>query len=148
MTTTTTPTTGVSLLHATHSLAAHLDDHQLPAPASLHVLSGPAGHAKLTVQLQSTTMAALATDLLAWAGTLTVVTADAWRPAESQWVHLSLLSTLTGPAGIAELDVFGAAEDPGWFADLQPGERRTVSLAQLRTWADSNAIPDGHGVQR
>jgi hypothetical protein len=51
-------------------------------------------------------------------------------------VHLSIASTLTGPTGTIELDVFGAVDyDPARFVNVAAGDRRTVSLGQLRGWA-------------
>jgi hypothetical protein len=34
------------------------------------------------------------------------------------------------------------------FADLKPGNRRMVPPGQLRTWAISGSVPDGHGYQQ
>ncbi|MDQ3763388.1 MAG: hypothetical protein M3460_17700 [Actinomycetota bacterium] len=63
-------------------------------------------------------------------------------------MHLSLASTLTGPAGAVTLTVYGGAKDhnPIRFADLTPGQRRTVSLAELRTWAAGEPITTGSPV--
>jgi hypothetical protein len=145
--TTFTPATGVSVLHAAQLLAAHLADRRLPLSASLDVLARQASNSKATVQLRTATVAEVATDLLAWADTLSVVTVAAWRSPDGEWVHLSIASTLSGPEGTVELDVFGGAEyDPGWFADLEPGERQTVSLGNLRTWATSIVATTGSSV--
>jgi hypothetical protein len=125
-------------------LATHLTEHQLPPPASLTVLTREDGHSQVTVQLCSYTVPELAADLLTWADTLTTVTAAAWRPPHGELVHLSITSTLTGPARTVELNVFGGADyDPVLFADLAPDERRTATLAHLRTLASSTSTRTG-----
>jgi hypothetical protein len=133
--TTTTPTTAVTFVQAAAMLAAHLANHTLPEPVSLRV-NTTGVHSELMAQLRSTTVPTVATDLLAWADTLTTVTVQAWRVPADDRVQLSIASTLTGPAGSIELDVFGAVDyDPARFADLAAGDRRTVSVGQLRAWA-------------
>jgi hypothetical protein len=85
---------------------------------------------------------------LAWVDSLPAVTVEAWRVPAGDRVQLSIASTLSDPVGTVELDVFGAvAYEPARIADLKPGNRRTVSLGQLRTWAISGPVPDGHGYQ-
>ena len=148
---TTTPTTGMTFVGAAELLATHLADHTVPEPMSLSVTTRW-GRSELTAQLHSTTVPGVASDLLAWVATLTAVTVTAWRPPESDRVHLSLTSALTSPTGAIELHVFGGtADDPVRFADLAPGHRRSVSLAELRNWAattpDSPTL-DGHWAQR
>jgi hypothetical protein len=94
------------------------------------------GRSEVIAQLGSTTVAGAAGKLLAWAETLTTVTVTAWRPPESDRVHLSLTSTLTSPTGAVELYVFAATKDgPVWFTDLTCGHRRSLSLTELRHWA-------------
>ena len=69
----------------------------------------------------------VAVELLAWAETLTTVTVGAWRPPAGDRVHLSLASTLTGPVGTVNLDVYGGADhNPALIADLEPGQRVAV----------------------
>jgi hypothetical protein len=132
--TTLTATTGASFVQAADLLATHLTDHQLPPPASLTGLTREDGHSELTVQLCSGTLAGLAAELLTWADTLTTVTPATWRPPRGELVHLSLTSTLVGPVGTVELEVFGGVSfDRTLFADLEPGERRRATLAHLRT---------------
>jgi hypothetical protein len=148
---TTTPTTAMTLLHTTAMLAAHLAHHAVPEPASLTVTTRN-DHSEITTQLRSHTVPAVAADLLAWADTLSVVTAKAWRPPAGDRVHLSLTSTLTSPASTAKLRVFGGADDGHTrFADLQAGDHQTVSLGQLHTWAanlpETTAL-EAHGAQR
>jgi hypothetical protein len=131
----TTPSTGVTFVQAATMLAAHLADHTLPEPAALRVNTRGL-HSDVMAQLHSTTAPTVARDLLAWADTVPAVTAQAWRVPAGDRVHLSIASTLTGPTGTIELDVFGAVDyNPAHFPDLQAGNRRTVSLGQLRAWA-------------
>jgi hypothetical protein len=55
-------------------------------------------------------------------------------------VHLSITSTLVGSVGNVDLEVFGGVGyHPTLFADLAPDERRTATLAHLRTWASSTS---------
>jgi hypothetical protein len=130
-----TPTSGMSFVQAATLLAAHLAEHALPKPASLTVTTRWR-HSEITAQLCPNTVPGIAGDLLAWVGTLSAVTVTAWRPSEGDRVHLSITSTLTSPVGAIELTVFGGTEhDPARFADLTPGQRRSVSLAELRAWA-------------
>jgi len=140
----TTPTTGMTLVQAATMLAAHLADHTLPEPAALRV-STRGLHSEVMAQLCATSLPTVAKDLLAWADTLTTITAEAWRVPTGEYIHLSLTSTLTGPASTAELDIFGAvAYASAHFPDLQAGNRRTVPLGQLRSWATL----DGPGDRR
>lgn len=128
-------TTGVTFVQAAQLLVAHLAHYQLPEPAFLTV-STRAQHSKVTAQLPSHTVPRIAAELLAWADTLPTVTVGAWRPPEGERVQLSITSTLTGPTGTVELDVYGgAAHDPILLADLGAGDERSVSLEQLRAWA-------------
>ena len=144
--TTTTPPTGVTLVQAAVMLAAHLADHTLPEPWSLG-LSTSNGHSAVTAQLCSHTVSTVARDLLASADTFDAATVQAWRVSTGDHVQLSIASTLSGPAGTVELDVFGAVEHgPVRFADLNAGDRRKVSLGQLRTWATSSRTLDGPGA--
>jgi hypothetical protein len=142
---TTTPTTGMTFVHAAHVLAAHLANHQLPEPASLTVTTR-AGQSQVRAQVHALTMPRVAAELLAWADTLTTVTVEVWRPPAGASVQLSIASTLTGPAGTVTLDIYGSAvDDPALFADLAPGAHRDVSLGQLRTWATCAADITGGG---
>ncbi|MBV8995217.1 MAG: hypothetical protein JO287_16305 [Pseudonocardiales bacterium] len=132
---TTTPATGVIFVQAATMLAIHLADHALPEPASLRVNTSGL-HSDVMAQLRSTAVPTVARDLLAWADTVPTVTVQAWRVLAGDRVHLSIASTLTGPTGAVELDVFGAVDyDPARFADLTAGDRCKVPLRQLRAWA-------------
>jgi hypothetical protein len=144
----TTAAIGTTLVQAVHLLATHLVDHALPEPACLEVISR-ARHSRLTVQVHSMTVPEVATEVLAWADTLTTVTVQAWRTPTGDRVHLSMTSTLSGPAGPVELTIFGGADhDPALIGDLAPGEYRAVTLGELRTWATRRLATstDGEGV--
>ncbi|MDQ3764700.1 MAG: hypothetical protein M3460_25160 [Actinomycetota bacterium] len=144
---TTTPTTGMTFVQAAELLAAHLADHAVPEPVFLTVTTRW-GHSEVAAQLRPDTVPEVASELLAWIDTLPAATASAWRPPESDRVHLSLTSTLTGPAGAVALTVYGGAKDdnPVRFADLTSGQRRSVSLAELRTWATGEPTTTGSPV--
>ena len=140
---TTTSTTGVTFVQAAQLLAAHLADHDLPEPASLTVMTRDR-RSEVTAQLDSLSVPMVALELLAWADTLTTVTISAWRPPAGDRVHLSIASTLTGPTGTVNLDVYGGADhNPALIAELAPGQRIALSLGQLRTWADSASNTGG-----
>jgi hypothetical protein len=136
---TTTSTSDVTFVQSAQLLAAHLADHDLPEPASLTVTTRDR-RSEVTAQLDSLTVPMVALELLAWADTLTTVTISAWRPPAGDRVHLSIASTLTGPTGTVNLDVYGGA---ALIADLEPGQRAALSLGQLRTWADSASNTGG-----
>jgi hypothetical protein len=141
---TTTP--GVTFVQAAELVAAHLAEHKLPAPASLTVMTR-AGQSEVTAQVHSDTVASVAAQLLTWADTLTTITVQAWRPPSGDRVHLSIASTLTGPTGTVKLDVYGGTDDnPAPFADLPPGENRTVSLEHLHSWSTSGTATPGGGA--
>ncbi|MGH3766395.1 MAG: hypothetical protein ACRDTX_14805 [Pseudonocardiaceae bacterium] len=143
----TTPTFAATFVQAAHLLATHLTEHGLPEPASLEVIS-TAHRSRLTAQVHFLNVPRIAAELLTWADTLTTVTVQAWRPPSGDRVHLSIVSALIGPAGSMELTIFGGAEhDPAMLGDLALGERRTVTLGELRTWAADTAhrLTDGEG---
>jgi hypothetical protein len=128
-------TTDMTIVNAAQLPAAHLAHHQLPELASLTMR-----HSEVTTQVQTHTVPRVAAELLAWADTLSTVTGTAWRTLDGQSVHLSITSTLTGPAGAVALEVYGGTgDDPVHYADLPPGAYRDVSLGQLRTWAASGS---------
>ncbi len=146
----TTPCTtgGVTFGQAAELLAAHLAGYRLPQPVSVTVLIRRAGRSEVEVQLLSCrTVAALAGELLIWADTLTTLTVQAWRTPQGDQVHLSIASTLTGPAGTVELHIYGAtAHDPDLFTDLTPGDHPMVSVGQLRGWAAGASGAVGGGA--
>jgi hypothetical protein len=132
---TTTPTIDMMFAQAAQQLATHLTAHALPEPASLEVISKP-HQSRATAQVHSLTVPSIAAELLAWADTLTTITVQAWRPPSGDRVHLSMASTLNGPAGPMKLTIYGGTDhDPALFGELTPGEHRAVTLGELRTWA-------------
>ncbi|MGH3789918.1 MAG: hypothetical protein ACRDQ9_03805 [Pseudonocardiaceae bacterium] len=146
----TTPTFPATFLQAAHLLATHLTEHDLPEPASLEVIS-TAHRSRLTAQVHFVTVPRIAAELLAWADTLATVTVQAWRPPSGDRVHLSIISALRGLGGTVELTIFGGADHyPALVGDLTPGEHRTVTLGELRTWAAhaSHCLAAGEGVSR
>jgi hypothetical protein len=120
-------TTTVDLLA---TIAAHLAEFELPATASVHLTEAMPGP-QVTVQLSCRTPSAIAEGLLAWADTLTDVSAEAWRVSWSDSVHLSITGRL--PGGIAVL-VYGglAATRCALGTDLAPDATATIPLAALR----------------
>jgi hypothetical protein len=137
----------VTFVQAAELLAAHLADHAVPEPVFL-TLTTRWGRSEVAAQLRPDTVPQLAAALLTWIDTLAVITVTAWRPPEGDRVHLSLSSTLTGPAGAVALTVYGGAKDhdPVRFADLMPGQRHSVSLGELRTWAADEPTTTGSTV--
>ena len=105
---TTITTTGMSFVQAAELLAAHLAQHAVPEPVFLTVTTRW-GHSEVAAQLRPDTVSEVAGELLAWIDTLTAITITAWRPPESDRVHLSLTCTLTTSAGAVALTVYGAA---------------------------------------
>jgi hypothetical protein len=130
-------TTTVDLLA---TITAHLAEFELPATASVHVaerMSGP----QVTVQLSCRTPSAIAQGLLAWADTLTDVSAQARRVPRGHSVHLSVSGRL--PGGTAVL-VYGgrAATHCALATDLVADATTTIPLAALRhTATEGEARP-------
>jgi hypothetical protein len=137
----------MSFVQAAELLAAHLAQHAVPEPVFLTVTTRW-GHSEVAAQLRPDTVPDVAGELLAWIESLAAITVTAWRPPESERVHLSLASTLTAPVGAVALTVYGAAKDhdPVRFADLTPGQRRTVSLGELRAWTAGEPTTTGSSV--
>ena len=133
----TTPKTYVQLLD---SVRDHLASSSVPARiAAVEVLSTSLDGDFACVQLCGMDLPALAFALLAWADTLTEVTATAWRPPSGDRVHLSVSGRLADGlpikvySGVPYLEtVFGA--------DLQPDGRQRVALGVLRAWAMGGAV--------
>jgi hypothetical protein len=120
-------TTAVDLLAAINT---HLTEFELPPIASVHVgvaLSAP----QVTVQLTSHDLGGTARELLAWADTLTDVTAQAWRVPQCDSVHLSVTGLLPGAASVRVYSGLPVT-DCGQGADLAPGATTTIPLTMLR----------------
>jgi hypothetical protein len=120
-------TTTVDLLTA---VCAHLTAFELPVIGSVYVgaaLSAP----QVTVQLACHEPSTIAQGLLAWADTLTEVTAQAWRVPCGDSVHLSVTGLLPGGAAVL---VYGGtwATHRGLGVDLAPDATTTIRLPMLR----------------
>ncbi len=110
------------------ALCAQLNEFELPVMASVHVsLSAP----QVTAQLACHEPSGIAQGLLAWADTLTEVTAQAWRVPQGDSVHLSVTGLLAGGASVL---VYGGlrAKHCGLGTDLAPDTTTTIPLAALR----------------
>jgi hypothetical protein len=118
----------VGLLDAIHT---HLIEFELPAFASVHVATPIPGEDGITVQLRGYDLPDIAAALLAWADTLTAVTAQAWRLPSGHSVHVSVTGQLTRGARIR---VYGAVPFTGCGigADLASDATTTLSLLALR----------------
>jgi hypothetical protein len=85
----------------------------------------------VTVQLACYETSAIAQGLLAWADTLTNVTAGAWWVPRGDSVHLSVTGLLSGGASVL---VYGGpwGSHRGQGADLPPDATTTIALPMLR----------------
>ncbi len=120
---------GSSIVDLLAAISTHLAASELPPVASIHVTAGMAAP-QVTVQLTRRDPAALAQGLLAWADTLTQVTAHKWRVAQGDSVHLSITGSL--PDATVVLVYGGLPVNRGEpNADLCPGTT-TLPLAVLR----------------
>jgi hypothetical protein len=116
------------------AIRTHLDAFELPPPWSIYLTSysgGPAASVNLAVDEPSQ----IAEALLAWADTLTDVSAQSWRPLHGDIVDLSITGQLSDGVvvGISGHLPFTRR---GIGGDLTPGARKAVSLVLLRQWAD------------
>jgi hypothetical protein len=120
-------TTTVDLLD---SLRTHLTTFDLPHLWSVHVIASFSGP-NVTVQLARREPPQIAGALLAWADTLTDVTAEAWRVPNGDSVHLSVIGQL--PPGVS-VRVYGGVlfTEHGIGADLTPDASTTMPLTVLR----------------
>jgi len=113
-----------------NAVCVHLTAFELPAIASVHVSAAPSAP-RVTVQLASHEPAAIAQGLLAWADTLTEVTAGAWRIPPGDSVHLLVTGLL--PGGASVLGYGGPwGTHHGLGADLPPDATTTIPLPTLR----------------
>jgi hypothetical protein len=90
-------------------------------------MSGP----HVTVQLSCRTPSAIAQGLLAWADTLTDVSAQAWRVPRGDSMHLLVTGRLPGDTAVL---VYGGltATHCALATDLTPDTTATIPLAALR----------------
>jgi FtsP/CotA-like multicopper oxidase with cupredoxin domain len=112
------------------AVCAHLAEFELPAIASVHV-GAVSSAPQVTVQLACHELSAIAQGLLAWADTVTQVTAQACRVPEGDSVHLSVTGLLPGGASIL---VYGGLwlTHRGLGADLALDATTTIPLPTLR----------------
>jgi len=115
------------------SIRTHLAAFDLPHMWSVHVVTSFSGP-HVTVQLARRESPEIAGALLAWADTLTEVTAEAWRIPSGDCMHLSVIGRL--PDGVS-VRVYGGVPftQHGIGADLAPDASTTMPLAVLREWA-------------
>ena len=98
--------TTIDSLHAIHT---HLGEFELPPIASIHINTSTSAP-QISVQLACQEPPAIAVALLAWADTITDVTAHAWRVPHGDSVQLSVTGLL--PYGVS-VEVYG-----GLWGDL------------------------------
>jgi hypothetical protein len=121
--------TTTTFLAAMHE---HLSTFELPEPWGVTVHAEPAyGQDAVRVQLRGGSLPYVAGVLLAWADTLTDVTAQTWRVPDGYSVHLSIRGRLADGTAVP---VFDGVDHDAVFA-LASSEQRSVSLACLREWA-------------
>jgi hypothetical protein len=129
-------TNTVDLLHA---VCDHLAEFALPTISSVHVAAS-IPPPQITIQLPCHEPSHIARTLLAWADTLTDVTASAWRVPHGDSAHLSVTGLL--PRGIA-VQIYGGiwvVTEPGLGADLAPNATTTIPLAALRHAATAGRV--------
>ncbi|MGH3548273.1 MAG: hypothetical protein ACRDQU_09195 [Pseudonocardiaceae bacterium] len=120
-------------------LTANLAAFELPPSASVLVtaaISAP----QLTVQLASHDPAAIARGLLAWADTLTQVTAHPRRVPRGESVHLSVTGLFRDGVSVLVYGGMGVPEH-GLGADLAP-DATTIPLGALRRASTLREVRD------
>ena len=130
-------TSTVDLLAA---ISTHLAEFELPASASVCVADA-VSTPQVTVQLTCGTPPAIAQGLLAWADTLTEVSAEAWRVPEGDSVHLVVTGLLSDGATIRAYG-WMRVTDRSWSADLAPNATKKLPLATLRHLATPGQATD------
>jgi hypothetical protein len=125
-----TTTVGILL----DSLRAHLAEFALPELCSVHVTRSSFSGPNVTAQLAYRHTPQITSGLLAWADTLTRVTAEAWRVPNGDSVHLSVIGRLPGGVWIRVYSGVPFTEH-ALGCDLAPDATTTVALAVLREQA-------------
>ena len=121
-------------------LCAHLAEFELPEITSIHVADcRPAP--EVTVQLSCREPSAIAAGLLAWADTLTKVTAQAWRTPRGESVHVSVTGLLPSDASVRVYRGLRST-DCRLSARLEPDTTTTLSLSTLRNLATPGHATD------
>jgi hypothetical protein len=121
-------TTIVDLLAA---VGAHLATFELAPPWAVSVTTGNTRR-DIEVQLQCLEPAEVAAALLAWADTLTEVTAQAWRCYDGHSVHLSITGRLPSGSTVRVYDAIpytdhGPNLAPDATTSLRPGVLRALA---------------------
>ncbi|MCA1709709.1 MAG: hypothetical protein LC808_43110, partial [Actinobacteria bacterium] len=112
------------------ALCARLAEFELPAIPSVH--AGDALSAsQVCLQLTYHEPSAITQGLLAWADTLTQVTAQAWRIPPDDSVHLSVTELLPGSVSV-QVDSGLWGTHRGLDSDLSPGATTIIPLPMLR----------------
>jgi hypothetical protein len=122
-------TTAFDLLRC---ICTHLAEFELPALWSVDVTTSSGG--TVSAQLACHQPPEIAAGLLAWADTLSEITAESWRVPSGDSVRLSVIGQL--PSGIT-IRIYGGVPYTGHGigTDLAPGTHTTVPLAALRAMA-------------
>lgn len=138
--TTNTITTNTRLSGLLAAVAEHLAVFaDVPMPVLVNTYAGWCKEEPVTFQLDcETTLSELSRSMLAWADTLTGVTASVYRyeRADGDRMHLYVYGQLTDGTKVA---VYGAA-DYLPAVELESGTRRPLDLAQLQAWAADTAV--------
>ena len=121
-------TTAIDLLRC---ICTHLAEFELPALWSVDVTTSSGG--TVTAQLACRQPPEIAAGLLAWADTLSGITAESWRVPSGDSIRLSVIGQL--PIGIT-IRVYGGVPFTGHSigADLASGTHTTVPLAACAPW--------------
>jgi hypothetical protein len=119
-----------SIVDLLAAISTHFAAFEPPPVASIH-LTAAMSAPQVSVELTHCDPAAVAQGLLAWADTLTQVTAEAWRVPHGDSIHLSITGSMTASASVL---VYGGlpTHRGGLGTDLTPGATTTVPLAALR----------------
>ena len=119
-------------------IRTHLGAFEVMEPWSVHVTSYSGG-SRVSVQLAVREPSAIALGLLAWADTLTEVTAETWRPPHGDTMHLCVTGQL--PGGVV-VQVCGHLPFTrhGLGGDLAPDASKAVPLGLLRQWANPGEV--------
>lgn len=111
----------------------HLAEFELPALWSINITTAVIAR-KVSVQLDCDECPKVAGALLAWADTLSEVTAEVWQVPRGDSVHLSVIGRLSDGT---KVHVYGGV--PSTEFDLVPelahNARTTIPLAVLRAMA-------------
>jgi hypothetical protein len=120
------------------AIRGHVDQFELPELYSVHVITAP-GEPRVSAQLAAHQPPQIAIGLLAWASTLSHVTAEAWCEPGGQAVHLSVTGQLAGGVTIR---VYGAlpVTPRGIGADLASNTSAPVPLTALRHFATPKEV--------